>query len=89
MNATEALLGRAQQALTSARVLLETNDANGAISRAYYAMFYAAEAALLRKGVEASTHAGVLAMFGEHLVRRRSLLRSMAATSSARSRSDR
>jgi uncharacterized protein (UPF0332 family) len=48
-----------------------TGDANAAISRAYYAMFDAAEAALLQKGVEASTHAGVLAMFGDRLVKTR------------------
>jgi uncharacterized protein (UPF0332 family) len=40
-------MAKAAQAVASARVLLETNDADGATNRAYYAMFDAAQAALL------------------------------------------
>jgi uncharacterized protein (UPF0332 family) len=40
------LLKRARQAAQSARTLLESGDPNGAVNRAYYAMFYAAHAAL-------------------------------------------
>ena len=42
-----SLMAKAAQAVASARVLLETNDADGATNRAYYAMFDAAQAALL------------------------------------------
>jgi uncharacterized protein (UPF0332 family) len=42
-----SLMAKAAQAVASARVLLETNDADGAANRAYYAMFDAAQAALL------------------------------------------
>lgn len=40
-----------------------------AVSRAYYASFYAAEAALLRLGISRSKHSGVLSAFGRLLVR--------------------
>jgi len=39
------------------------------ISRAYYAMFYAASALLASKGISRSRHSGVLSAFGEHFVR--------------------
>jgi uncharacterized protein (UPF0332 family) len=58
------------QAAASAKVLLETGDADGACNRAYYAMFDAARAALLACGHEVGkTHKGVLNVFSEHLVR--------------------
>lgn len=53
-------------------MLLDT-DPDAACSRAYYAMFYAARAALLHAGqaqaAMAKTHAGVISAFGEHLVK--------------------
>lgn len=71
MNAADWLT-RAQRSLGSARLLLET-DPDAACSRAYYAMFYAARAALLCAGqAEAAmskTHSGMIAAFGEHLVK--------------------
>lgn len=39
------------------------------MSRAYYGCFYAAEAALAELGIERRKHAGLIAAFGEHLVR--------------------
>jgi uncharacterized protein (UPF0332 family) len=39
------------------------------MSRAYYAMFYAASAALLSRNVERSKHSGAIAAFGQHLVK--------------------
>ncbi len=59
----EALLDKARRSVTSARRLLEGGDADFAVSRAYYAMFYAAEAALLSRGLSFSKHARVLAEF--------------------------
>lgn len=69
MNAKD-LMAKALQAVASAKVLLETGDADGACNRAYYAMFDAARAALLACGQEVGkTHKGVLNTFSEHLVR--------------------
>jgi len=64
-----SLMERAQRSVRSARNLLEDGDLDFAVSRAYYAMFYAAKAALLYKGVRRSKHSGVIAAFGEHLVK--------------------
>jgi uncharacterized protein (UPF0332 family) len=63
-------MAKALQAAASAKVLLETGDADGACNRAYYAMFDAARAALLACGHKVGkTHKGVLNVFSEHLVR--------------------
>ena len=69
-----AYLQKARRALTGARVLLQAGDTEGACNRAYYAMFDAAHAALITAGVELSaapikTHNGLIAAFGQHLVR--------------------
>ncbi len=40
-----------------------------AVSRAYYAMFYAAMAALAHFNISRSKHSGIIAAFGEYLVK--------------------
>ena len=44
----DVLMKKAVRACASARVLLDLGDVDGACNRAYYAMFDAARAALLR-----------------------------------------
>ncbi|MEK7311605.1 MAG: HEPN domain-containing protein [Chloroflexota bacterium] len=39
------------------------------VSTSYYAMFYAATAALLSAGIERSKHSGVVSAFGQHFVK--------------------
>ncbi len=69
MNAQD-LMAKAVQASVSARLLLNTGDADGACNRAYYAMFDAARAALLVVGHEVGkTHKGVLNAFSDRLVK--------------------
>lgn len=73
MKATD-LMAKAMQAAASARVLLDSGDADGACNRAYYAMFDAARAALLASGapVEAEiarTHGGLISAFSLYLVK--------------------
>lgn len=64
------LMTKARQAAASAKVLLDTGDADGACNRAYYAMFDAARAALLASGCDIGrTHKGVLNTFSDHLVK--------------------
>lgn len=72
----EDLMAKARQAAVSARVLLDTGDADGACNRAYYAMFDAARAALLASGAPvepeiARTHSGLISAFSLHLVKTR------------------
>ena len=70
---TAALLAKAHRALESAALLLAAGDTDGAVNRAYYAMFDAATAALLacRPDGEAlpKSHAGLISRFGHQLVR--------------------
>ncbi|OGG49933.1 MAG: hypothetical protein A3F84_08895 [Candidatus Handelsmanbacteria bacterium RIFCSPLOWO2_12_FULL_64_10] len=54
--------------MRAASSLLDENFYRDSISRSYYAMFYAATAALLIIGQEASSHAALVAQFSEHLV---------------------
>jgi uncharacterized protein (UPF0332 family) len=66
---TDALMSRARRSLTAARLLLEAGSADFAASRAYYAMFYAAEALLLTRGLAFSKHGAVIAEFAREFVR--------------------
>lgn len=64
---------KAEAALSGARLLLQAGDMDGACSRAYYAMFDAAHAALFALGVEGlrapiKTHNGLVALFGQRVV---------------------
>jgi uncharacterized protein (UPF0332 family) len=63
----EDLLVQAQESLAAARLLHQSGYHGFAAVRAYYAMFYIAEAFLLGKGLAFSKHSGVIAAFGEHL----------------------
>ena len=57
-----------------AETLLASGDADDvAASRAYYAMFYAAEALLLSVDLTFSKHQGVIAAFGLHFAKTREL----------------
>jgi uncharacterized protein (UPF0332 family) len=75
-------MGKAATACASAWVLLEHGDTDGAVNRAYYAMFDAARAALLATGAPvepdiARTHSGLIAAFGQHLVKNGPLAREL------------
>lgn len=70
----QELLAKAIQAASSAKVLLDTGDADGACNRAYYAMFDAARAALLASGAPVEpeavrTHTGLISAFSLYLVK--------------------
>ncbi len=64
---------RAQEALAAAQVCLERNLPHSATSRAYYAMFWAAQVALERVGVRRSewSHPALQASFVTELIRSR------------------
>lgn len=71
---SSALMAKATQAVASARVLLDLGDVDGACNRAYYAMFDAAQSALLASGVPApealgKTHRGLINTFSAYLVK--------------------
>ena len=63
------LIGKAERFLATARHTLDIGDYDSCVSRSYYAMFFMAEAVLLTKGLSASSHKGVISLFGEHFVK--------------------
>jgi uncharacterized protein (UPF0332 family) len=70
---TTGLLDKADRALSSARLLLDAGDTDGATNRAYYAMFDAATAAVQKLGGgdlrnPPKTHSGLISAFGQYLV---------------------
>lgn len=70
----QELMAKANRALTSAKLLLDSGDVDGACNRSYYAMFDAARAALLSINAPvpaevARTHSGLIAAFSLHLVK--------------------
>jgi uncharacterized protein (UPF0332 family) len=62
------LLAKAERALGAAQRLLDA-DPEFAISRAYYAMFYATTALLYERGLAFRKHAAVHAALAEHFTR--------------------
>ncbi|HXF93529.1 MAG TPA: HEPN domain-containing protein [Nitrospiraceae bacterium] len=63
------LLDKAQRSLRAAERLMADGDHDFAVSRAYYAMFYAAQALLLTKDIRRSKHSAVLSAFNESFVK--------------------
>jgi uncharacterized protein (UPF0332 family) len=63
------LMTLAEQALNTAQVNLDVGDFRATVNRAYYAIFYAASAMLLTKGLERRKHSGVISAFREHFVK--------------------
>jgi uncharacterized protein (UPF0332 family) len=59
------LLEKAVDAIEAAEILVDNEKSDIAAGRAYYAMFYVAEALLSEKGLTFSKHSGVHAAFGE------------------------
>lgn len=62
-------LERSKQEIAAARLLASGGFAAQAVSRAYFAAFFAAEEALEALGVTRSKHAGVISAFGRLVVR--------------------
>jgi len=62
-------LDRARNALQESDDNLKLGHYSVAVSRAYYAMFYAASALLASKGIYRSKHSGVHSAFGEQFIK--------------------
>ena len=64
-----ALLRKAGESLRAAELLATNELLDFAASRAYYTMFYVAEAFLLNEGLTFSSHAAVISAFGRDFAR--------------------
>ena len=71
------LIEKAEKFLSTAENALNTGDYDSCVSRCYYAMFFTAEAMLLTKSLTASSHKGVISLFGEHFVKTKILERNL------------
>lgn len=63
------LLDKAEQAIGAAESLLRDGYRDFSVGRAYYAMFYAAEALLAEKELAFKKHVGVHRAFAEHYIK--------------------
>ncbi|MDO5850186.1 MAG: HEPN domain-containing protein [Methanobacteriaceae archaeon] len=67
-NVIEALnIGKSQ--LISSKTLYDAGQYRDSITLSYYAMYASASALLLKKGIEAKTHKGVLGQLGKKYVK--------------------
>lgn len=64
-----AELEKAKNCTSQAQVLFDNNFYDGAISRAYYAIFHYAKALLFSAGFEPKTHAGLVHLFNLHFIK--------------------
>ena len=71
----QGLLTKARRSLAAARRLAADGDLDFAVSRAYYAMFYTAQAFLLGRGLRFSKHSAVIAAFGQEFAKNDEVLR--------------
>ena len=66
---TEKLLEKASRSVQAAEHLAKDGDAEFAVGRAYYAMFYAAQALLNEKTLRFLRHSGVHNAFAEQFIK--------------------
>lgn len=59
---------KSHTAMKEASVLAENHFYDSAVTRLYYACFYAASALLISKGIECGSHSGVKRMFSMHFI---------------------
>lgn len=68
MSEIRDFVAKAERFLQSAQHLFEIEDYDSCVSRAYYSMFFLAEAVLMTRGICPASHRGVITLFGKHLV---------------------
>jgi uncharacterized protein (UPF0332 family) len=62
-------MARARESIEDARLLLDLGRLPAAANRIYYAMFYAATALLITKGLSSSRHSGIIGLFRREFVK--------------------
>lgn len=62
-------LRKSDEVYEAAVILYNAGQWNSAVNRLYYACFYAASALLLKRGIGAKSHGGVIAKFSDSVVR--------------------
>ena len=70
---TRQLFARAADAIEAADILLTSDKVDIAAGRAYYAMFYTAEALLNEKEIQFGKHGNVIGAYGQHFAKTKEL----------------
>lgn len=65
----KALIEKANRFVLSSELLFDAKDYDSAVSRIYYAMFFAVEALLLTKKLAPKSHSGLIALFGDNFIK--------------------
>ncbi|MGQ9632007.1 MAG: HEPN domain-containing protein [bacterium] len=69
MKEIDDLAEKAKRFLRTAELSLNDGDYDSCVSRCYYAMFLTTEALLLTQNLRASSHKGVITLFGERFIK--------------------
>ncbi len=72
-------LNKSRERLMAAKTLLQAKFYSDALSRSYYAIFFAAKAVLAIKGSEPKRHGGVVSEFNLHFVKTKIVEQEMGA----------
>ena len=62
-------LEQANEALEEARLMQDAGHFRATVNRAYYAMFYATQALLAKRGLRSSKHSGAISTFDREFVK--------------------
>lgn len=71
-------INKAKETLSEVNILIENQLWNTAISRMYYACFYAVGALLIKDGITTGTHTGTRQKFGQFYVKTNIVNREIA-----------
>lgn len=69
MDEIKAFFEKANKFLRSARLLIDNEDYDSAVSRIYYAMFYSVEAILIKENFRPKSHNGVITLFNREYIK--------------------
>ena len=68
MNEFNSLIQKSLKELENAELLIQHDSFNAAVSRTYYAMFYAVQVLFVDNGITTSSHSGTISTFSKKFI---------------------
>ena len=68
MNEFDSLIRKSIKELENAELLIQHDSVNAAVSRTYYAMFYAVQVLFADNGIVTSSHSGAISTFSKKFI---------------------
>ena len=68
MNEFDSLIQKSLKELENAELLIQHDSFNAAVSRTYYAMFYAVQVLFVDNGITTSSHSGTVSTFSKTFI---------------------